>query len=1041
MQTWSFILPLLLFGLACGLDLTVTGFLEVPEKSLKSFDWKSIEIYIANEENKIEEKAHPSDNGFYLIPVSHKKDYTLTIRSTKKDLQFSPSHFPLKLKNMDEGEILSKYNSVSFNFRLSGFSILQSIRFQGEKPGQRISSPEKQDIIVQLLSNKKIIAQTQTNDDGDFEFKDIVPGTYEVRVDDSSAKKLKFTSSSFTCTYSWEAGSSCDGQIMIGGTKLSRRLTLSGQPVKKGIFLIKSLEGADLKHCQEESRRQGLTIPSGFSCASRVSNSHGIFNDMPFGRYVVKLHFDNEHIKIEPAELKIAHPSDDSAETLNFQGFSEGQPGRALTPKGNGIAGVEIKFDGEKKYVTDSKGYFVMDRMKLGVYEIEATHPHYFFKPFTLDLNGESEKVLERIIADKIHLCGKVDFMQKGNEAPGSFIVNVQIEGTEGRHKRNTRANPDGTYCYEAPPGTYIVKATISQNDKILNIVPRQRTVTLDNEPSLGVDFSREKLSIKGNVQYLPGLPQSFLSETEVILLNSDKQQVKTLSLNTDTTFEFKDLFEEGYSVRINNPRLCFERDVLGADQSASKAEFVVKGIQATYKTDVPFKARIDGGGEVSFLPKKTTICFDKVGKIKLSIDDVFTFKNGMNRFEYDTSVENPNQLVFEVEKIKLRGTILVEASSLDRLEGLAAKLSQPGSITIKAASSDGTNIVGNVRKISESKYEYTLDTKLKADMAISLTLASKELSERLLISPKSFQLNLGQQTDTLDSLKPFTLSPGKLIKGKLTKELKQVRAQILRRLKADETFKPFQRLNITTKEFSLGPFDAAYDYDIKLEKKGFDFKLEKTKDKSGDIVFAVAIIEISQLSVRITTDKKEPLAGVSVYISSTERGNQFKTSVITGPKGHFTRNIHPGQYFVKSVLKEFEFEPSQSVIRIEDGQKQELLIKAKRTQFSASGSIKSFGSYSVSDLKVEATCEDKDNQLVESSLTDSNGNYLIKGLIPGKTYIVRVSNKNNAIMMPETLKIQVTPRDYKGLNFVLANEWSIKSLKGRVKLEGFSDG
>ena len=66
--------------------------------------------------------------------------------------------------------------------------------------------------------------------------------------------------------------------------------------------------------------------------------------------------------------------------------------------------------------------------------------------------------------------------------------------------------------------------------------------------------------------------------------------------------------------------------------------------------------------------------------------------------------------------------------------------------------------------------------------------------------------------------------------------------------------------------------------------------------------------------------------------------------------------------------------------------------------------------------LKVEANCEDKDNQLVESSTTDNFGNFLIKGLIPGKNYIVKVSSKSNVIMMPDFLKIQVGQKDTKGV-------------------------
>ena len=62
-----------------------------------------------------------------------------------------------------------------------------------------------------------------------------------------------------------------------------------------------------------------------------------------------------------------------------------------------------------------------------------------------------------------------------------------------------------------------------------------------------------------------------------------------------------------------------------------------------------------------------------------------------------------------------------------------------------------------------------------------------------------------------------------------------------------------------------------------------------------------------------------------------------------TDKEGKISLEIYKGQYYVKPVLKEHEFKPTQSLITITEGETKSISITAKRTQYSAYGQGKIF--------------------------------------------------------------------------------------------------
>ena len=79
------------------------------------------------------------------------------------------------------------------------------------------------------------------------------------------------------------------------------------------------------------------------------------------------------------------------------------------------------------------------------------------------------------------------------------------------------------------------------------------------------------------------------------------------------------------------------------------------------------------------------------------------------------------------------------------------------------------------------------------------------------------------------------------------------------------------------------------------------------------------------------------------------------------------------------------------------------------------------FGVGKINDLDVEAVSDEVDehgDRHSESASIEQNNNFLIKGLNPGKTYKVFVSNSNDIIAIPKYHKIVMGKKDYKDVFF-----------------------
>ena len=96
---------------------------------------------------------------------------------------------------------------------------------------------------------------------------------------------------------------------------------------------------------------------------------------------------------------------------------------------------------------------------------------------------------------------------------------------------------------------------------------------------------------------------------------------------------------------------------------------------------------------------------------------------------------------------------------------------------------------------------------------------------------------------------------------------------------------------------------------------------------------------KLASVLVRLVDEQGAPLPGVLVSVSGGE--NNYRTNEQTGPNRSLSfLGLSPGEYFVKPVLKDYEFEPRSKLITVKEGAEKLLELTAKRIAFSLYGSV-----------------------------------------------------------------------------------------------------
>ena len=138
----------------------------------------------------------------------------------------------------------------------------------------------------------------------------------------------------------------------------------------------------------------------------------------------------------------------------------------------------------------------------------------------------------------------------------------------------------------------------------------------------------------------------------------------------------------------------------------------------------------------------------------------------------------------------------------------------------------------------------------------------------------------------------------------------------------------------------------------------------------------------------------EEPVGGVLLTVSGQtddvyDGEDTFRSNVKTYANG--TRKfsgLFPGTYFIRPVLKEYEFQPAWKSVQIFEGKKPDSVhFRSVRVSFSCYGTVTTLNGVPQAGVRVLARQKDKEDAVVEETRTDQEGNFRVRGLLPESEY------------------------------------------------------
>jgi len=179
--------------------------------------------------------------------------------------------------------------------------------------------------------------------------------------------------------------------------------------------------------------------------------------------------------------------------------------------------------------------------------------------------------------------------------------------------------------------------------------------------------------------------------------------------------------------------------------------------------------------------------------------------------------------------------------------------------------------------------------------------------------------------------------------------------------------------------EYIAGPFVHPSGFKVTPELPGYTFKpLEKD-------AYSFTVYQLAKIEVKVETGKESP-ESVSSVLLSISGPNSYRQNKITDEKGEMLfGDLQPGQYYLKALLKEFQFQPSAINIDLKEQESKKIVLKAIRESFSLYGQLSSLSGELMPNLLVSARGVGNCSEYGEEGSSDEMGNFRIWAL---KSYV-----------------------------------------------------
>ncbi|KAJ8035005.1 Nodal modulator 2 [Holothuria leucospilota] len=1034
MPCWLNIILLLLsqLGLLAIADdfITCGGFVQSDIEI--NFSRIEVKLYTPQGALKYQTDCAPN-NGYFMVPIYDKGSFLLKLEPPKGWL-FEPSSVNLDI----DGETDKCSLGQDINFRFTGFTVRGKVINKGQTEG-----PSGVTVSIQKQSTKEQIAEVMSQERGIFQATNIFPGDYLLTA---KHPKWKFIEASFPITISKDI-TTIDKPVEVKGYDINGRVESEKEPIRDVFFILFSdtVQKEDVSEC-DKSPVPGFKNPTNKVPLCFVqSNQDGIFTfpSVPASTYKVVPFYQGEHITFDvlPSSLDVSVTFDSVQvpTTFRVEGFSVS--GRVLTSaEGVGIAGVTVSVKGKKDVTTSADGTYQLEKIKSGTYTLTAQAEHVFFEPATVKITPNTPK-LPDILAAKFSLCGKVEVDTKGGLTLNKRRVLLNPAKQGNVEAVSTSTDTKGGFCFQVKPGQYVVTPVVAdmEREKGLKLIPSSQNVKITDQPKVDVNFAQFKAQVSGSVSCIGKCGQ-----LEVILTpEGSTGGAKTLKLNHESkmaSFQVQNVLPGKYQATILQGQWCWEKETLDVhvtDKDIGGLTFKQTGYQMLCETTHPatLKYSLQKSSQVSGTMDLTTgtssVCLDKPGIYKLTTESCHKFEK--DQYTFDTASSNPVSLI--AIKHQIKGRITAKEAATDIIVKVrSGESNQETDVTptlISPISDAKKQKDGNQTKEKstppppQGPFIYEFAYFASNGDVLTITPVSKEI----LFYPPETEVTVKVGESCPGVITEFEGRPGKFISGTIEPPLAGVIITLTHIPAADEDRRaPVEVLSDKKGQYRVGPLPDTAEYTISASFEGY--ALMKLPDDPASFKAK----KLGEITISVRDESGNPLSGVLLSLS----GGSFRSNNLTEASGKlFFSKLEPHQYFLRTLMKEFEFTPKTQMIDVTEGASLSIEVIGHRVAFSCFGQVTSLNGEPEPGVALEAVGASNCGEFVEEGVSDQEGNFRIRGLQPNCDYKLQLkkteANDHIVRATPATQIIQVKDGIIKNLNVIVFRQIKQFDLAGNV--------
>ncbi|RWS12490.1 nodal modulator 3-like protein [Dinothrombium tinctorium] len=989
-------------------------------KSFVTIDYSRISLKLYTSSGNLK---HTSDcapnNGYYFIRIYDKGNYVLKIEPPF-GWNFEPKEVALTVDG-SENDVCSNNKDVNFMFK--GFNV------SGKVISNTLDSgPEGVELTLIAKSNNNVLQKTTTTANGEFTLKEVVPGTYEIKASESKYRFLGTSSLTIVVNNDSVQLDSSDPKsvLVVAGYNIVGRVASDGEPIKgvqfslyskdKQNFDFKSIEKCDKSSVTSKKPVSGDPKPRYICHVISGPDGKFRFETIPPGDYKIVPIYRGKDIQFEvkPDELDISirHQHIEIKPTFQVEGFSVS--GRVLSSKnGKGIVDAQVLLTNglgtvsETIINTAADGIFHLENIRTGTYTLQITASHILFETTTVKISPASPQIPD-ITASAFEVCGKLVFTSSPIDLRIGFS---RIENGVEKIDQTVDIETDYRFCTFLRPGNYKVTPLVPEKLKREMIfVPKEKIIAVEDVPILDLEFRQFTATVSGKVEYIQ---KKKLEKNIFIKLEKSGSLVATWDVDKNGfDFTFNSLIPGTYRLNVEKTDngWCWETNFIEfeiIDKDISNLILKQRGFLLSFMPSnsmqlnilYPDKKRSD---KLDLMQANVfhTHCVSMPGIYTITPLTCHKFKEDESDeiFTVDTESENGfRTLHLSAVKHRVTGAVRtslnisdivvhVKSEARDDSPDIHLKLELKNYIEVKS----GNSVVN----------EYPFSFWLK-----SFTTAIIEpTSNQLLFKPTNHKVSV--ETDCLDNVITFNGRTGLFVSGQIQPKLADVKITIRDRKTENVLF-------VTNSDASGKYVGGPFDYDdgseisVSAEKTGYLFR-QLWSDTDLSLFGHFESQKLAGIIVKVV-DSNDKSNLKDVLISISGGSDNFRKNSITPENGQLAFvGLNPGQYFVRAVLKEFQFEPSSKILDLKQGETVTIEIKGKRVAFSCFGVTNSLngqpeGGVALEAVGIEGVSEWGVNcsQLFEETVSETNGNFRIRDLQPNCKYEIRLKRgdeKNNHI-------------------------------------------